>query len=160
MDALAQKQQKMLDREVRKVGADPSALIEVLHAAQGIYGYLENERLRYIADTLNLPVSKVYGVATFYHFFQLKPKGKHTCVICTGTACFIKGAGELIREIEATYGIKMGETTADGEITFLASRCFGACAMAPAAISDGKTQGFLKPEDIETIVAHLKGNGS
>jgi bidirectional [NiFe] hydrogenase diaphorase subunit len=92
-------------------------------------------------------------VATFYHLFTLKPQGKHTCVICTGTACYIKGAGELVTEIEAKFGVRPGQTTTDNELSVLSARCLGACGLAPAAVVDGKVLGNQSPAG---LVAEVK----
>ena len=102
---------KIVEKTMKKLGYDKSALIETLHTAQETFGYLENEVLKFIAKRLKLPFSKVYGVATFYHFFRLKPKGKHTAIVCTGTACYIKGAQKIVEALEEKFGIKSGETT-------------------------------------------------
>lgn len=139
---------KQVDKTMRKLGYERSALIEALHTAQEVFGYLENDVLKFIAQSLKLPQSKVYGVATFYHFFHLKPKGKHACVVCTGTACYIKGANKLIAAIEAKYGIKPGETTPDGEVSIMSARCFGSCSLAPVAVFDKKTVGYLNEESV------------
>lgn len=139
---------KQVDKTMRKLGYERSALIEALHTAQEVFGYLENDVLKFIAQSLKLPQSKVYGVATFYHFFHLKPKGKHACVVCTGTACYIKGANKLLAAIEAKYGIKPGETTPDGEVSIMSARCFGSCSLAPVAVFDKKTIGYLNEESV------------
>ncbi|MDR2151729.1 MAG: bidirectional hydrogenase complex protein HoxE [Helicobacteraceae bacterium] len=139
---------KQVDRTMRKLGYEKSALIEALHVAQEVFGYLENDVLGFIAAGLRLPQSKVYGVATFYKYFQLKPKGKHACVVCTGTACYIKGASKLIEAMEKKYKIKPGETTEDGEISLLTARCFGSCSLAAVAVFDKKTAGYLNEESV------------
>jgi bidirectional [NiFe] hydrogenase diaphorase subunit len=131
-----------------------NALIEVLHAAQEIFGYLELDVLYLIARHLKLPPSKVYGVATFYHFFALKPKGEHTCVICTGTACYVKGADALLAAVEKAAHVKAGETTPDNRLSIMTARCFGACGQAPAAVLDGAVRGHLSPA---TLLEHLQG---
>jgi bidirectional [NiFe] hydrogenase diaphorase subunit len=130
-----------------------SALIEALHAAQEIFGYLEFDLLYFIARQLKLPPSQVYGVATFYHFFALQPKGEHTCVICTGTACYVKGADALLAAVEHTAHVKAGETTPDNKLSLMTARCFGACGQAPAAVLDGTVRGHLSPA---TLLEHLK----
>ncbi len=122
------------------------ALIEVLHKAQELFGFLDNDLLVYIAQHLKLPPSRVYGVATFYHFFNLKPKGEHTCVICMGTACYVKGADKLLAALEDHTGIKAGETTADGKVSLLTARCIGACGIAPAVVHDGVVTARQTPE--------------
>jgi bidirectional [NiFe] hydrogenase diaphorase subunit len=134
---------KMVEKTMKKLGYDRSALIETLHTAQETFGYLENEVLKFIARRLKLPFSKVYGVATFYHFFRLKPKGKHTAVVCTGTACYIKGANKILEKIEQRFDIKAGETTKDGLISLLTARCVGSCSIAPIIIYDNKPIGNL-----------------
>src|SRR6187200_29236 len=133
---------------MKKHQFQPSALIEVLHAAQELFGYLEYDLLYFVARGMKLPPSKVYGVATFYHFFSLKPKGEHTCVVCTGTACYVKGAGELLTAVERTADVKSGETTTDGKLSLLTARCLGACGIAPAVVLDGTVQGHAKVGDL------------
>ena len=137
---------KLLDRAITKHQARGDALIEVLHAAQGIFGYLETDLLIYIARKLKLPLSRVYGVATFYHFFTLKPKGKHTFVLCTGTACYVKGAARIQETLEHQCRIKFGETTADGNISLVSARCVGSCGLAPVGVLDNSVAGKLTPE--------------
>ena len=134
---------KQVDRTMRKLGYERSALIESLHTAQEVFGYLEKEVLAFVAQRLSLPYSKVYGVATFYHFFRLKPQGKHVCVLCTGTACYIKGADKILATLEQRFGIKAGEATEDGLLSILSARCFGSCSLAPVAVFDKKTIGHL-----------------
>ena len=97
-------------------------------------------------DPPTLPPSRVYGVATFYHFFQLKPQGEHTCVVCLGTACYVKGADKIIAGIQEKYKIKSGETTADNKLSLLTARCIGACGIAPAVTYDGHVAAKQTPE--------------
>lgn len=146
---------KMVERTMKKLGYDRSALIETLHIAQETFGYLENDTLKFIARRLKLPYSKVYGVATFYHFFRLKPKGKHTAVVCMGTACYIKGADEILQSLEKRFGIKAGETTKDGLISVLTARCVGSCSLAPIIVCDNKSSGKLTLEDAEKTIEEL-----
>jgi bidirectional [NiFe] hydrogenase diaphorase subunit len=138
----------MVEATARRHGREPHALIETLHTVQESFGYLDEIALRYVAGVLRLPLSRVYGAATFYHFFTLKPKGKHTCVVCTGTACYIKGAPSLLNTIEKTYGIKPGETTADNRLSVLTARCLGSCGLAPAVVLDGTVMGKIGPEEM------------
>lgn len=138
---------KMIEKTMKKLGYERSALIETLHTTQETFGYLELDALKLIARRLHLPYSKVYGVATFYHFFRLKPKGKHTIVTCTGTACYIKGANEILKKFEERFGIKTGETTSDALISLLAARCVGSCSLAPVVIYDNAAVGKLTCED-------------
>lgn len=136
---------KLLDRVITKHQGRGDALIEVLHSAQGIFGFLENDLLVYVARALKLPLSRVYGVATFYHFFTLKPKGDHTFVLCTGTACYVKGAGEIQKAVEHDCGCRFGETTADGKVSLVSARCVGSCGLAPVAVLDNDVAGKLTP---------------
>jgi bidirectional [NiFe] hydrogenase diaphorase subunit len=133
---------------MRRHGYRPNALIETLHTVQEAFGFLDEDGLRYVALSLRAPLSRVYGAATFYHFFTLKPPGEHTCVVCTGTACYIKGASALLDAVAKSFGIKPGETTADGKLSLLTARCLGACGLAPAAVVDGNVLGKLDPSDI------------
>jgi bidirectional [NiFe] hydrogenase diaphorase subunit len=107
---------------------------------------LEDDLLLYIAHSLKLPPSRVYGVATFYHLFSLKPKGVHTCVVCTGTACYVKDAAKLLATVEESANIHAGETTPDGQLSLLTARCLGACGIAPAVVFDGIVSGNQTPE--------------
>ncbi len=137
---------KMVEKTMKKLSYDRSALIETLHTAQETFGYLENETLKFIARRLKLPYSKVYGVATFYHFFRLKPKGKHTVVVCMGTACYIKDANKILKKLEDRFSIKAGETTKDELLSLVSARCVGSCSLAPIAIYDNKAIGHLEIE--------------
>jgi bidirectional [NiFe] hydrogenase diaphorase subunit len=151
---------KVLDVTMKRHGFQQDALIEVLHKAQDLFGYLEMDVLLYVAHGLKLPPSRVYGVATFYHLFSLKPQGRHTCVVCMGTACFVKGAGQLLEVVEGEAHVKAGETTADKKLSVLTARCIGACGIAPAVVYDQTPAGHQTPE---TVLDHLKGwlaNGS
>jgi bidirectional [NiFe] hydrogenase diaphorase subunit len=130
------------------------ALIEVLHKAQELFGYLEDDLLLFVAHKLKLPASRVYGVATFYHFFTLKPQGKHTCVVCMGTACYVKGAHQVLTAIEQAAQVSAGETTPDNELSLLTARCIGACGIAPAVVYDG----VVTPrQTAESALERLKG---
>ena len=135
--ASGDKRFKILEVHMKKHQFRQDALIEVLHKAQELFGYLEDDLLLFVSLKLKLPPSRVYGVATFYHFFQLKPQGEHTCVVCLGTACYVKGADKIISGIQEKYKIKAGETTADNKLSLLTARCIGACGIAPAVTYDG-----------------------
>ncbi len=143
----ADKRWRLVDNTMRKHGYRPDALIESLHTMQECFGYLEESGLKYIAQALRLPLSKVFGVATFYHFFTLKPKGRHTCVVCMGTACYIKGAQAILDGIEKKYGVKPGETTRDDALSVLTARCIGSCGLAAAIVVDGAIAGKVSAED-------------
>ena len=144
--ASGDKRFKILEVHMKKHQFRHDALIEVLHKAQELFGYLEDDLLLFISYKLKLPPSRVYGVATFYHFFTLKPQGEHTCVVCMGTACYVKGADKLITALEDQLKTKFGETTADGKVSLLTARCIGACGIAPAAVYDGTVTPRQTPE--------------
>jgi bidirectional [NiFe] hydrogenase diaphorase subunit len=147
------KRWKIVETRMRRLGDRPYALIEALHAAQEAFGYLDDDALNFVGDTLGVPHSRVYGVATFYSFFTLKPQGEHTCVVCTGTACYINGAKEILAGLDRSLGVKPKETTADGKLSLLTARCLGACSLAPAVIVDGDVQGKVSAAD---LVARLE----
>jgi bidirectional [NiFe] hydrogenase diaphorase subunit len=136
----------MIIATMRKNGYAPDALIETLHTVQSAFGYLDATELRFVANELHIPASLVYGVATFYHAFTLKPEGHHRCILCQGTACYIKGSPAILRAVTKAYHITPGETTEDGEISLLTARCLGSCSLAPAAIMDEDVVGNLTPE--------------
>lgn len=135
--ASGDKRFKILEVHMKKHQFRHDALIEVLHKAQELFGFLEDDLLLFVSYKLKLPPSRVYGVATFYHFFTLKPQGEHTCVVCMGTACYVKGADRVIEAVQANLKIKAGETTADNKVSLLTARCIGACGIAPAVVYDG-----------------------
>src|SRR6266581_3077 len=114
-----EKRRRMVTATMRRNGYTPDALIETLHTVQNAFGYLDNTALRFVARELQIPLSKVYGVATFYHAFTLKPEGHHRCILCQGTACYIKGSQGILNAVTRAYHITPGETTEDGEISLL-----------------------------------------
>jgi len=148
---------RALDNVLRKRNNSQDAVIEVLHHAQSSFGYLDDEVLEYVARAVKLPLSIIYGVATFYHLFTLKPQGKHNCVICLGTACYVKGGEKILMELEKFLNIHNGETTSDGQISLLTARCMGACGIAPAITIDGEVAGKQDTasvlEAIKTLIA-------
>jgi NADH-quinone oxidoreductase subunit E len=133
-------------------------LIQVLHRAQKIFGYLPEEVQKFVARELNLPLSKVYGVVTFYNFFRTEPMGDHIINVCLGTACHVKGASEIIKSMEKSLAIKMGGTTADRFFTLSSARCFGACGLAPCMMIDNEVYGRLNPTKANQIVQEIKSN--
>ena len=144
----------ILEAHIKRFQGRQDALIEVLHKAQELFGYLEDGLLLLVAARLKLPPSRVYGVATFYHFFTLKPQGAHTCVVCLGTACYVRGSDKILATIESASKIKAGETTTDKQLSLLTARCIGACGIAPAVVYDG----VITPrQDPELAMARLKG---
>lgn len=139
---------KILDVTMKRYQFQHDCLIEVLHKAQDLFGYLEIDLLYYVARSLKLPPSRVYGVATFYHLFSLKPQGEHTCVVCMGTACFVQGADRVLGAVEELTGIHPGQTTADRRISLLSARCLGACGIAPTVVFDGQIAGHQTPASV------------
>jgi bidirectional [NiFe] hydrogenase diaphorase subunit len=133
----------LVETRMRQLGNQPDALIETLHTVQETFGYIDDEALRYVGDRLSVPPSTALGVASFYHYFRRKPRGEHTAVICTGTACYIDGALEIVDSVQAEFGVVPGETTADGRLSLFTGRCFGSCSLAPAAIVDGDVRGHV-----------------
>jgi bidirectional [NiFe] hydrogenase diaphorase subunit len=158
--ARADSRMKILDAAIKKSQFRQDALIEILHKAQELFGYLDEPVLRHVARSLKLPPSRVYGVATFYHLFMLKPKGEHTCVVCMGTACYVKGADKLLEEAERVVGCKSGQTTRDGKVSILTARCIGACGIAPAVVYDQGTQGHQRVNDIAARLTEWRSHGS
>ena len=144
--ASGDKRFKILEVHMKKHQFRHDALIEVLHKAQELFGYLEDDLLLFISHKLKLPPSRVYGVATFYHFFTLKPQGQHTCVVCMGTACYVKGADKVVEAVQDQLKIKASETTADNKVSLLTARCIGACGIAPAVVYDGTVTPRQTPE--------------
>lgn len=131
----------MIDEALTRAGYAQDELIEVLHVVQDVFGYLPEDALRYLSHELRLPPSTVFGVATFYHLFSFDPPGAHTCTVCTGTACFVEGADEIVRQLETTFGVAAGATTDDGSFTLTTERCIGPCAIAPVIVVDGVVRG-------------------
>jgi len=131
---------------------EPGELINVLHKAQEIFGYLPSEVQEVIAHELKVPVAKVYGVVTFYSFFTMTPKGKFPISICTGTACYVRGAEKVLDEFKKELNIQVGETTADGKFSLSCLRCVGACGLAPVVLIGEKTYGRVAPDDVKQII--------
>lgn len=149
---------KLVERAIKKFDARGDALLEVLNTAQEAFGYLSQDLLRHISGQLHVPLARVYGVATFYHLFTFKPKGEHTCIVCLGTACYVKGARDIVAALEAEYRIKSGQTTADGKLSLLMARCLGSCGLAPVAVLDGAIVGKETPGGAIGRVSALVGS--
>ncbi len=135
---------------------DPGELINVLHKAQSIFGYLPAEVQEIISRELTVPLAKVYGVVTFYSFFTMIPKGRHPISICTGTACYVRGAEKVLDEFRRILDIKVGETTPDGKFSLSCLRCVGACGLAPVVLVGEKTYGRVSPEGVKEILDEYK----
>ena len=149
------KRWRQVDERMRRLGYRPDGLIEVLHTTQEVFGYLDDEALLYIGESLGVPPSKVFGVVTFYAHFLRKPPGLHTCVVCTGTACYIKGASLLLAAISQELSVEPGSTTPDGKLSLLKAFCLGPCSMAPAAVIDGEVHGKAVPAELVKLLEGL-----
>ncbi len=145
-----------LDEFVKSIDSNEHDLIAVLHRAQSIFGYLPEEVQRFIAEELNIPVVKVYGVATFYSFFTMKKQGKYVINVCLGTACFVRGSEKILKEFQDKLSIKAGQTTEDGLYTLQTIRCVGACGLAPVVQVNGKTYGNSTLETVKLILEEYK----
>lgn len=131
----------VLDRAMKRFKYEKDALLEVLHSAQETFGFLSEELLIYVSTNLRVPLSQVYGVATFYHLFTFEPLGKHNCIICTGTACHVKGSDVITEELSQHYELLIGKTTEDGLLSLTTARCLGSCGLAPVTVLDGQVHG-------------------
>jgi bidirectional [NiFe] hydrogenase diaphorase subunit len=132
---------KAIDLAARQYGFEKDALLEILNIAQLTFGYLSEELLLYISNSLKIPLSQIYGVATFYHLFTFEPLGKHNCTVCTGTACYVKGAADIVDDLGKKYDLEGGGTTPDGFFSLVTARCLGSCGLAPVVVLDGKVMG-------------------
>ena len=145
-------QEAQLMEVINKHKQSKGALIPVLHEAQEIYGYLPIEVQTIIAEGLDIPLAEVYGVVTFYTQFSLYPKGQYKIAVCLGTACYVKGSGDLLDKIKEILGIDVGECTADGRFSLEATRCIGACGLAPVLTVNDDVYGRLVVDDIPGII--------
>lgn len=135
---------------------DPTELISILHRVQELFGYLPKEVQEEIAHSLKTPISRVFGVVTFYSFFTMEPRGKYPISVCTGTACYVRGAENVVEEFERLLGIKVGKTTDDGKYSLDTLRCVGACGLAPVVMVGKKIYGRAKVEDLKEILDSYK----
>lgn len=132
---------------------DGGEVINVLHKVQGEYGYLSAEVQQVIAEELHIPVSRVYGIVSFYSFFTMTPKGKHPISVCLGTACYVRGAEKVLDELKRQLGVEVGGTTPDGKFSLNCLRCVGACGLAPVAMIGDKVYGRLTPDKVKEVLA-------
>ena len=144
---------KAIDRTVKRFNSRQDALLEVLNTAQETFGYLPEEVLGYVARQLRVPLSRVYGVATFYHMFTFEPLGEHTCIVCAGTACHVKGSDRIIQTLSEAFDIQPGTTTPDSMFSLTVTRCVGSCGLAPVVVLDGEVHG---KETSEGVLARVK----
>ncbi len=135
---------------------DPGELINVLHEIQHTFGYIPAEVQDVVAHNLHLPVAQVYGVVTFYTFFSMIPKGEHPVSVCTGTACYVRGAERVLEEFRKELGVEVGETTSDGKFSINCLRCVGACGLAPVVLVGEKVYGRVSPDGVKAIIAEYK----
>ena len=149
-------QEAQLKEVIQKHMDDPGAVMPVLQEAQDIYGYLPLEVQQMIAEGLNVPVDEVYGVATFYSQFALSPKGKYNISVCLGTACSVKGSGDVLNRLSSALGIEAEECTMDGMFSLTACRCIGACGLAPVMTVNDDVYGRLVADDVPSILAKYK----
>jgi len=144
-----------VERTMKRFKYEKDALLEVLHTAQETFGYLSEDLLIYISSHLKVPMSQVYSVATFYNLFTFEPLGEHNCIICTGTACYVKGAMDLENSLSHQFDLEVGSTTADGMFSLTTARCLGSCGIAPVVVLDGKVYGKETPESITATVKRI-----
>lgn len=147
---------KELGEYIEKNNLKENDLIAVLHKAQELFGYLSEEVQVFVSEKLSVPVSKVYGVITFYSFFTTEPKGKYVINVCAGTACFVRGAGDIIEEFKKHLSIEVGETTEDGLFTLDTLRCVGACGLAPVVMVNNRVYGHFTKKNVEEVINEHK----
>jgi len=147
----------LLEKVLKEHNYQENALLEILHRAQEIYGYLDKDLLIDISGSLNIPPSHVYGVATFYSYFKLRKPGEHVVTGCLGTACYVKGVEQIMQAVEEEFNIKRGGSTTDGKLSLLVTRCIGACAMAPTIVVDDEVIGKATKEMVIAKIKSLLG---
>lgn len=145
--------QQDIDQIIDAVGKDRSNLIQILHQIQNVQGFLPLQTLRYIAIKLDMPLSEIAGVVSFYSFFSTEPQGRHTIRVCLGTACYVRGGKKLIEKLQEVLDIKLGETTSDQRFTFEVARCIGACGLAPAVLIDNDVHRQVNVNKLKSILA-------
>ena len=148
-----QEQEAMLRAVIDELRNDQGCLMPIMQKAQDIYGYLPYEVQKMISDELDVPMEKIYGVATFYSQFNLYPKGQYKISVCLGTACYVKGSGDIYNKLMEILGIAGGECTADGKFSLDACRCIGACGLAPVMMINDDVYGRLTPDELDGILA-------
>lgn len=145
-----------LDDFIEEIDAKESDLILVLHRAQHLFGYLPEDVISHISEKINVPKAKIFGVLSFYSYFTTTPRGKNVVNVCMGTACFVRGAEAILRELESQLRIKNGETSIDGLFTLDSLRCVGACGLAPVVMVNDKVYGRVTTEDVARIVSECE----
>ncbi|WP_170311650.1 NADH-quinone oxidoreductase subunit NuoE family protein [Vallitalea okinawensis] len=153
---LSKEMYEELEQYINSMPSTKGELIRVLHKAQDIFGYLPKEVQIFVARKLGLPVSKVFGVVSFYSFFSMTPKGKYSIAVCMGTACYVRGAEKVLDEFKKQIGIETGETSEDGQFSIDALRCVGACGLAPVVMIGEKVYGRVTPDMVSDIIAECE----
>ena len=154
--ALPREKFEEIEAYIDSLETTEGALVQILHKAQGLTGYLPSELQLFIARKLGMPAAEVYGVVSFYSYFTTNPVGKHTINVCLGTACFVRGADELIEELKDKLGINANETTSDGLFTLKDVRCIGACGLAPLISIDDKVYGRVEKKELDEILDNYR----
>ena len=147
---------KELNEILTKYEKDKSNLIQILNQVQEKFGYISEESQKAISEYLNIPMAEVYGVITFYSRFTLKPKGKYNIAVCLGTACFVKGSEKVLDKVKEILKIDVGQTTEDGLFSIEATRCVGACGLAPVFTVNDEVYGKATPEMVEGVISRIK----
>ena len=147
----------LLEKVLKEHNYEESALLEILHRAQEIYGYLDKDLLMDVSGSLNIPPSHVFGVATFYSFFKFKQPGQHVVTGCLGTACYVKEVEQIFEAVEKEFNVKRGGSTSDGKLSLLVTRCIGACAMAPNIMIDEEVVGKATKEIVVEKIKNVLG---
>ena len=150
-------QKKAFDEALEELKTVPGPLMKALQKAQEIYGYLPQEIQIRIAETFDVPLSEIYGIATFYSQFNLYPRGEYKIGICLGTACYVKGSGDILERFKTKLGIEPGQTTPDRKFTLEATRCIGCCGLAPVLTVNDEVYGKVTPDDVDKILAKYNG---
>ncbi|MFO8086528.1 MAG: NAD(P)H-dependent oxidoreductase subunit E [Bacteroidales bacterium] len=153
---LHQKDVDKIKEIAKEYNNDPETLINVLHSTQDYFGYLPAEIQEIVAQEMNVSTAKVFGVVTFYSFFTMTPKGRYPISICTGTACYVRGAEIVLDEFKRQLGIEVGETSENGKYSINCLRCVGACGLAPVVMVGDKTYGRVSPDDVKNIIAEYE----
>ena len=154
--ALEKEKFEALQLVIDELRNEPGCLMPIMQRAQDIFGYLPEEVQNYIAKELDIPVSDIYGVATFYAQFNLEPKGQYIISVCMGTACYVKGSQQVLDKLEEVLEIPAGRTTKDGLFTLNATRCLGACGLAPVIMVNDDVYGRLTPDQVPGIIAKYR----
>jgi len=155
---LTDRRWKLVRHTMQKHNFSKRALIETLHVIQDAFGYIDDEAIAYVAQELKIPLSKVHGVVTFYNSFTSKPAGEHTLLLCTGTACYVKGADKIIEYMKEAFDLAPNQTTPDNKLSFLTARCLGACGLAPVMILDGQIMGKMSVDEMKAKIEEWIGH--